>query len=173
MKKLLITLAALMVASATAWAQGQIALDNLNIPGGGVPITGDTTGATAQLWLVGTGGALTPLAPTTTFRTSPAAATAYVVPAVVTLDGIKGGTSETFVLRAFKGASWDSATAQGQSNPFTVTLGGDALDGNPPATPAKMAGFQTFAIASVTTPEPSTIALAALGAAAFFIRRRK
>jgi hypothetical protein len=70
------------------------------------------------------------------------------------------------------GTSFDNATARGESNIITIT----ATD--PPATPAGLAangltGFQLQAVGGPVIPEPSTIALGLLGAAALFLRRRK
>jgi len=55
------------------------------------------------------------------------------------------------------------------SDPFTVTLGGA---GTPPSPAAALPGdFSGLNISTI--PEPSTIALAVLGGAALFFRRRK
>jgi hypothetical protein len=74
-------------------------------------------------------------------------------------------------LKAWKGASFDTATERGVSQIISVT----ATDA--PAPPASLsgAGLTGFQLATVTTdvPEPSTIALGLLGAAALFLRRRK
>lgn len=177
MKKLLVTLAAVIVASISALAQpAQVTVDNRNLtdPTSGATyqagITGNTAGATAQLFLVGTGGTLTPLTPPTTFRTG--AAAPYLTAQNVDVPGVKPGTSANFVLRAWVGSSFDAASARGESAQFTVAnLGGDPGGGAPPILPPKLNGLQSFAI--VTVPEPSTIALGVLGAAALLIRRRK
>ena len=42
---------------------------------------------------------------------------------------------------------------------------------SPPGLPADLAGLEPFSL--VVIPEPGTIALAVLGLAAFFVRRRK
>jgi hypothetical protein len=182
MKKLLVTLTAVLVASVSAMAQGnsaQISINNRNLTDAQgntyqAPIGGDTTGGTAQLFLVGSGGTLTPLTPTTVFRTG--AASPYLSAQVVDVPGIAPGGSATFVLQAWVGgASYGDAanTAKGQSAQFTVSgLGGTPVSG-PPITPPSLNGLQSFDLAPVSFPEPSTIALATLGAAAFFIRRRK
>jgi len=180
MKKLLVTLTAVLVASVSAMAQGtsaQISINNRNLTDASgntyqAPINGDTTGGTAQLFLVGSGGVLTPLTPTTVFRTG--AAAPYVSAQVVDVPGVTPGTSATFVLQAWTGGtSYDTATGlRGQSDPFTVSNLGGTPPGGLPITPPSLNGLQSFTLNPVT-PEPSTIALAALGAAAFFIRRRK
>jgi len=182
MKKLLVTLTAVLVASVSAMAQGtsaQISINNRNLTDASgntyqAPINGDTTGGTAQLFLVGSGGALTALTPTTVFRTG--AAAPYVSAQVVDVPGVTPGTSAQFVLRAWVGGSsyGDPAnTLAGQSDPFTVSNLGGTPPGGLPITPPSLNGLQSFTLNAVSGPEPSTIALAALGAAAFFIRRRK
>jgi len=72
-------------------------------------------------------------------------------------------------------ATIGGADFAGQSNVITVT----ATDA--PAPPASLTGLQAFTITAVggggggtpVVPEPSTIALGLLGAAALFLRRRK
>jgi len=99
----------------------------------------------------------------------------------VEIPGTTPGGTATLIVRAWDvstGASYDAATVKGSSSSFvTGILGGDP-DGvaGPllPITPVSMVtgtatGFQSFAL----TPEPTTIALGALGAAALLIRRRK
>jgi len=177
MKKLLVTLAAVLL-SVSTFAQnlGQIVVKNngINDAAGNsynAPITGDTTGGQAQLFLVGAGGTLTALTPPTTFRTG--AAAQYLSAVTVDVPGTTPGGSATFVLKAWVGgSSFDAATtSKGQSGPFTVSnLGGTPASG-PPITPPALNGLQTFAL--VPVPEPSTIALGVLGAAALLIRRRK
>jgi hypothetical protein len=170
MKKLIITLAALMVTVA-AYGQGAVTFNNrvtgvvdarvLNVDG-----TGLGAGWTAQLW-GGPGGTavdkLVALTPTTTFRTSSAAAQGYVNAVDVTVPGVAAGAQATLVMRAFNGADFASSAIKGTSLPVTIALGGGTLP------PANLSGLQGF-----TVPEPSTIALGVLGAAALlFIRRRK
>ncbi len=59
----------------------------------------------------------------------------------------------------------------GISLPIQVTTGGA---GSPPSLPAAMTGLQSFTLGQVAaTPEPSTIALGLVGAAALLLRRRK
>jgi hypothetical protein len=94
-----------------------------------------------------------------------------------------GGTAD-LIVRAWDtrtGVDYASATIRGNSGKFTSdTLGGDPDGDGPllPITPKSMAtgaagGFQSFSLSTSVIPEPTTIALGALGAAALFIRRRK
>lgn len=95
-----------------------------------------------------------------------------------------GGTAD-LIVRAWdskSGATYDAATVRGDSGKFTSdTLGGDPDGDGPllPITPKSMAtgaanGFKSFNLGGTPiVPEPTTIALGALGAAALFIRRRK
>jgi len=179
MKKLLVTLAAVLV-SASVMGQGTInfstritgVVDAPVYKPDGVTGAGAGTPANAQLFLVtGSGAAATytALTPATTFRATPAGvAQAYVIPPAtpVTVPGVAGGSQATIVLRAWEGASYDSASIKNQSAPITITLGGG---GQPPAVPANLVGLQGFNL----VPEPSTMALGLLGAAALLYRRRK
>jgi len=177
MKKLLVTLAAVLV-SASAFGQGTInfttrivgTLDAPVFKADGTTGAGAGTAASAQLFLF-SGGVYTALDPATTFRATPAgAAQNYVIPpaGAVIVPNIAGGSQATVVLRAWEGAAYDTALTKGQSAPITITLGGG---GSPPAVPANLVGLQGFSM--TTIPEPSTMALGLLGAAALLYRRRK
>jgi hypothetical protein len=80
-------------------------------------------------------------------------------------------------LRAWEasgGSTYEAALAAGvrtgTGNVFSVgPLGGNDPGGGPPFTDPNLTGFQSFAL----VPEPSTIALGLLGAAALLLRRRK
>ena len=80
-----------------------------------------------------------------------------------------------FQVKAWKGAnSFEAATATngaeiGMSNVIGLTPGDSTA--SPPGLPADLAGLEAFSLTVV--PEPGTIALAVLGLAAFFVRRRK
>lgn len=178
MKKVIIALASLMVAAA-AYAQGTVNFNNritgvvdarVLLPDG----TGAGTGFTAEL-LGGPAGTpvaqLTPLSPTTTFRTTSAAAMGYVNGVTVDVPGVAAGAQATIVMRAFNGATFASSTLTGQSAPITIGLGGTP-PGGAPLPPASLTGLQGFTL-SGTVPEPSTLALGVLGIAALALRRRK
>lgn len=103
------------------------------------------------------------------------------------IPGVLPGQTASLVVRAWDNAggtinSYAAATIKGESAPFTTgTLGGDPDGDGPllPITPIGMVvegagGFQSFSLSGVTViPEPTTIALGAIGAAALLIRRRK
>lgn len=100
-----------------------------------------------------------------------------------TVAGKAPGTIADLIVRAWDstkpgGSSYDTAQVRGSSTPFKTDLLGGDPDGPEgpllPITPKGMVtgtatGFQSFTL----VPEPSTIALAALGVGALLIRRRK
>jgi len=178
MKKLLVTLAAVLI-SASTFGQGTILFNNrsgnVDAPIRRVDGTGAGAGVTAGLFLVGgtaSAPTYTALTPTTTFRTTTPAAAFYINQVTVSVASVAPGAQATVVMRAWEGASYDAAAASstlafGTSNPVTITLGG----GSPPLPDALLTGLQGFTIQAV--PEPSTIALGLFGAAALLYRRRK
>jgi len=180
MKKLILTAVAVMV-SVAAFAQGQITFNNrvsgvvdarVTFADGQNIGQGVGLGYTAQLFGGPDGTAvanLSALTPNTTFRTSSAAAQGYVNGVTVTVPGVDSGAKAVIVMRVF-----DSASAKvGESGAITLTLGGGL------AVPANLEGLQAFTVTAGGTggtpivPEPSTIALAALGVGALLLRRRK
>lgn len=171
MKKVIIALTSLMVA-VSAFAQGTVVFNN-RIPGvvdAKVTFQGKGVGAgfTAELLAGPSANQLVALKPTATFRTSPDAALGYIVaPAeALVVPNVAPGGNATIVMRAFNGATFDTSSIRGQSAPIVVKLGGE---GTPPSLPANLVGLQAFEL----IPEPSTIALGLLGAAALLLRRRK
>ena len=75
-----------------------------------------------------------------------------------------------FQVVAWKGAdTFASATETGMSNVLSLTPGDSTA--SPPGLPKDLAGLESFSLTVI--PEPGTIALAVLGLAAFFVRRRK
>ena len=128
----------------------------------GTPITG---GFTAQLFGGAEGtpvSALTPLFPTTIFRSAPLAG--YIIPKDVIVPGIPGGNRATLVMRAFSGSSWENSSCRGESNPITIVLYGGFT--GPAST---LIGLQPFSVDCI--PEPSSIALVACGAVAMTLAR--
>jgi len=180
MKKLLIALAAVVVATVASYGQGavgQVQFANkgtgLDAPvtiAGSNPTVGLGTSYNAQLFLAdASGNATTALTPITTFRAPGTGAAAiadrYIIPVTVDVPGHAPGETLSFIMRAFNGATYDAAQNKGQSAPFSVTIGGGL---NPPAPLSTLQGFTVTAV-----PEPSIIALGVLGAAALALRRRK
>jgi len=127
------------------------------------PNAGQGVGAgyTAQRFGGADVASLTALNPATTFRTSSAAAQGYVNGIVVDVPGIAPGNKATVVMKVFDSTGFKA----GESAPITITLGGGVL------VPANLEGMQPFTATII--PEPSTIALAALGLGALLLRRRK
>jgi hypothetical protein len=179
MKKLFVILACAMAAVST-YAQGTVNFTT-PIPGSvdikvsdpnNVLLSG--TDYTAQLW----GGpanspesALQPLTPTTNFRTG--AGAGYVVPAgAVVVPGVPGGQTATLQLRVFRGTDWNTSLERGSSALFQVGPLGDPTT-SPPGLPVDPTAFGTATFQTVIIPEPTTIALGLLGAAALLLRRRK
>jgi hypothetical protein len=137
----------------------------------------DGTGYSAQLfWGTGLGLAMADLVnagPKTAFRS--AAAAGFITAVDGTLTGSTIGSDITLQLRAWDNmggtvTTWAEAVAQqvalGWSKPFNHTaVGGGSLPGK------NLVGLESFNIAVV--PEPSSLALLGLGAAAMLIFRRR
>jgi hypothetical protein len=101
------------------------------------------------------------------------------------VPGVAPGAIADLIARAWDnrtGATYDAATIKGSSTFKSAALGGD-VDNDPSTPPAtapgmvtqKPEGFQNIQLQGgpVIIPEPSTIALGALGVAALLLRRRK
>lgn len=143
-------------------------------------------GYTAQLWAApgqnAAEGSLVAASPTTVMRTGGGAG--FVAGVTATLpnvpgDSAAGATAEVRVWdnRGGTVTSWsaalalaatDTTYAMGASPLFNIT----ATIGGTLNTPPNLVGLQSFNIYT-TVPEPSTFALAGLGAAALFIFRRR
>jgi hypothetical protein len=92
----------------------------------------------------------------------------------VVLDGVAGGTTINLIVRAWDsrtGATYDAATTKAESDPISLLTGNDTSGGTPTLPPTTLTGLQSFQLEVV--PEPSTIALALLGAGLLLFRRRK
>lgn len=181
MKKLVLTLA-LGMACASALAQGTLNFANAGVGVNAPVYMLETTGVKlaggdylAQLWAGDSAANLAAVGPTATFATGAQAGyfTAATGGGVRTIDGIAGGSDAVVQVRVWNaaaGATWAAASVNpigfiGTSGTFTVKLA------VPPATPPNLVGLTSFAI--VPVPEPSTLALAGLGAAAMLIFRRR
>jgi len=196
--KRLLSLACALVAGVSAFAQGTINFNNgaagVNAPISAVYSTTKLAGAgfIAQLYAGAAGTAwnsLTAITPTATFGTGVSAG--YLTSASGagsrTITGVPTGSTAAFQFRVWSAnfASWDAAWAAYQAGDATAKVGVNGWSGTglpdtvltSPAlgggatTPPNMVGLTSFRLYAV--PEPSTIALGVLGAAALFLRRRK
>ena len=119
MKKLIIAMAA-GFAALPAYGQGMVNFNNrvtglidarVMLPDG----TGAAgTGWVAQLYGGPPDGRLTPLTPTTTFRTTSAAAMGYINAVNLAIPGVPPEQEATVIMRAFKGTSWETAMLRGE-----------------------------------------------------------
>ena len=131
-------------------------------------------GFQAQLWVID-GGSPTPAGDPTGFL---AAGGFFNGGSIEVGFGAGPATLQVVAWDVASGATYADATIRGESNQFTIdVLGGQ---GNPPSTPAALVGLESFSLADIgggdgtpVVPEPSTVALGILGAAVFFLRRRK
>jgi len=167
MKKALVAIAALLI-SVSAYAQGQVNFKT-HITSAVPPLDAKIlnpdgtagTGAFAQLGIMN-GTSFTPM-----FEAPGVVnAAGYVSAGAATFTGVAGGTSVQLAMRAWVGAAgstYDSATVKGISTPITVTLV------EAPGTPNDLTGLSGFTM----TPEPTTLALGALGLGALVLYRRK
>lgn len=174
MKKLLIALAAVLVTAAT-YGQGFVNF-NTRVTGGiDAPINFNGAGPgpsySAALFLVNGNTYTVVPESVTTFRSG--AGAAYISGKVAAVPGVPAGTAAQFVIRAWDTAagSYDAAAASttfafGQSTQFSVTP--TAPPAFPADLPASVTGFNLTIV-----PEPTTLALGALGAAVLLFRRRK
>jgi hypothetical protein len=198
MKKLVLAVIAVVALSVNVFAQGvQITLDNLNGAGGrtatanGLFFNGNGTAVTSgtiNLTVLGgaDAGSLQPVANLTGLN-----ALFYSGVPGVFLDpqfgtynvpGVANGGTATLRLLAWRGGAaaysaaattdqfyaWSgSAEVTGSSFTFTQATGGG---GTPPGPPKSLDGMPAMVL---QVPEPSTMALAGLGAAAMLIFRRR
>jgi len=172
MKKLIV-LAACLGTAVMALGQGAVNFNtkvssaDINAPvddGLGNLLSGDD-GWQAQLLYSDTeGGAMMPVGSPVAFRTGNAVG--YVSGGSVDF-GLPIGTDVWVQMVAWNqsaGEYMPGALNTGASNIIPVTLDG------PPGTPPNLVGIQGF---SLIVPEPSTMALGLLGAAALMLRRRR
>lgn len=197
MKKLLLS-GLLVIATASAFAQGTVNFNNNGIqagPGGvgndpsrlvyfgtgtSTPLTLGSGNFVAQLWFGAAGANESSLTAVAGAPTAFRAATTslpgtWASGGTKTLAGFAEGSAVSLQVRVWdlnKGADWAAA---GGANGALFT-GKSAIfsysvptAGSPPAA-YLMSGFQGF---SVAVPEPSTILLGVLGAGALLLRRRK
>jgi len=166
MKKILTLLAVLATASAV-YAQGTVEFGTFNSEIKRADGTGAGTGYSAGLFLASN---LTSPLGVTDFIPG----TGFLNTINVTVPGVPGRTSGTFVIRAWDnvGGSFAGATLQhGESAPFTIASLGGA--GSPPDVPASLDGTTYAGFTMTVVPEPSTYALGVLGLGALAMMRRR
>jgi hypothetical protein len=166
MKKIVLLFASTLIAT-SAFAQGTINFTNMKPS---KQIITDAAGAKveggwAQLYAGKTADSLAAVGSPVAFYTGTKAG--YFKGGVVDA-GFNG--AGFFQVAAWKGAdTYAAATESGMSNVIGLTPGDSTA--SPPGLPADLAGLEAFSLTVI--PEPGTIALAVLGLAAFFVRRRK
>lgn len=158
----------------------------VDFPAGTTDWTGypllDGTGYSAQLWAAaGANAAVASLVganPITSFRTG--AAAGFINGVTATLTGVPGDTAvATLQMRVWdnKGGtvtSWDAAVTGDARRGSSALFNLNAIGGTLNPAPA-LVGLTSFNITGggAVVPEPSTFALAGLGAAALLIFRRR
>ena len=163
MKKLVVALLATALVPSLAFAQGtvnfastsanhQIQLPD-NSPAGGV--------LAELLWSPDN------IVPYVSIASSTTAANGFLT---TPTTGVTGAATPEGATAWFIVAASDGALLIGQSAPFENLTG--APNASPPTTPAAMTGWTSPVVLSVI-PEPTTFALAGLGAAALLIFRRR
>jgi len=144
-------------------------------------VTAPTAGTYVQLMGAAVGGTL---APATIGSSTESIAQGlddggFFDKGVAVIPGLADKAQADLQLRAWTGgATFDTATHNGQTDKWTQTTGGWNTAAQPPGTPDSIAlnipaSGLTIAPVGPAVPEPSTIALGLLGAAALLIRRRK
>jgi hypothetical protein len=184
MKKLIVSsvLVAGLCASLSVYAQGTIQFDT---SGGGLIYVGPGTGDAdklavdlggAELWFGAT--KLAGLSGSAMASTTSDYGVFTAIPGVsYALAGVTAGTSASgLMVRFWLGAygDWDAALAgnavRAQSDPFNNPTGGA---GSPPGAPSQLTGMPAIHLSAAIVPEPSTLVLAGLGAAALLMYRRR
>ncbi len=135
-----------------------------------------TSSYVAQLFTVGVGGVETAVGATANFRAATSASPGTWSGAGRTLTGVNPGTAVNLVVKAWDSAalSYEAASAGlglgfGKSAVFSYTQPDPVLL----PSDTHMTGFAGFSITQNVIPEPSTVALAALGVAGLVFLRRK
>jgi hypothetical protein len=176
MKKLLFV-AACVFATAAALAQGSVNFSTRGLGTTAQILTQDGSAGVdstfmAQLYAGPTSSSLAPVGVATAFGTGSRAG--YISFGEVDIATVVPGATAQITMKAWeaaKGATFEASLGAGgltyASPVFSVVTGGN---GSPPAVPADLVGLIGGRVTGV--PEPSTLALAALGAAALMLRRR-
>jgi hypothetical protein len=177
MKKLIVATALGLVAVG-AMAQGQFTFANKNlntVPAidakvfneTGAPLAGTAYWAQAYIKLAtDPDSSYAAVGAAVNFRTGTAAG--YIVPVVITTT-YPNNTAVTVQMRAWDSTAGNSfAAAQATGKGYGQSTGIELKVAEAPTPPADMIGLASFSL----VPEPSTLALGVLGAAALFLRRR-
>lgn len=180
MKKLAL-LAALAIMGTAAWAAAPVATVSLNNFDPDRPIfylaQGTMASANINFQILGgaPGSALVPIktpAGQDTFQLLGTDAPGYFDAGTVGIvPGVAAGGNAEFQFVAWEGAS--QSAAQNSVRSSTWQQATKSEDVEPPALPSGIALQLPAGLTIVAVPEPSTIALGLLGAAALLIRRRK
>lgn len=183
MKKALIAFCSLMVAVG-AFAQGAVNFAGrvagvydapVSLLGGG---KASGTDYLVQLYAGASAGSMAAVGAAVPFRTGAAAGYWTAAARTIPASGIAADLTSQVAVRAWHitaGATYEAAAASGggfgSSNIISVK------PTNAPDVPANLVGLLGFSIGAdatgVVTPEPSTLALGALGGLALLFRRRK
>lgn len=163
-----------------ALAQGQFTFGNKNATttppilaqvttDGGPAVEGANFWAQAYVKLASAAAdSYAPVGAAVNFRTG--ANAGYIVPVVVTTT-FAGGTDVSVQMRAWAASGGNNYEAAAAAGAWAGTSTGVDLKVTvAPNTPPDMMGLQPFKLTQV--PEPSTLALGVLGAAALLLRRR-
>ena len=120
------------------------------------------------------------LVTTTTFRTAAGNSlpAGLITTQTVPINGVAPGATAALQVRVWDNmggtvGTWAEALASGTASGMSSVFASQALGGAgaPPSLPPEMTGWTSFNISQV--PEPSVIALGALGLGALLLRRRK
>jgi uncharacterized protein (TIGR03382 family) len=180
MKKALMILSSLLVAIG-AFAQGQVNFAPRVVGVYDAPVFLGTVGGAdkaagpaymAQLYAGASANSLAPVGAALPFRTG--AAAGYWTAEARTISTVDA-TGNAFVqVRAWataSGATYEAAAATGSGFGSSATL--TIKPTVAPDVPANLTGLTSFAISGGVIPEPSVMAVAALGGLALLLRRRK
>lgn len=183
MKKTVLTFVIATVVSASVFAQGTFSFRNLGSGSNGsinAPVTNSSTGLrlsgsgfSIQAYATAAGNpdsSLTAIGSPIAFNTGALAGYMASNPNVA-IPGVAAGSNAKIQFRAWDNAggtiaSWDTAVNRGESAIVTIPL----ADSLAPAQPVAV-GITGFSISVV--PEPSTIALGALGIGSLLLVRRR
>jgi len=178
MKKIIAILAVAATSIAGGFSQGLTFMSNyVGVPNFvPIPLDGSSSGLygptyEAALFVAGTQGAgVTPLA-TVAFTAQGLGGDGYFDGGnlQVAIPGVASGSVASLVVVAWDAATMGTAPGgvYGESLPFDVTLGG----GN--VAPGNLGNMQSFDAMTIAVPEPSTIAMIALGLGAVVFRFRR